>query len=731
MKKLNRSTGLRARAPLAMAVAFALLSAPAVQAFEFGNGEFTGNLDTTVSLGYSWRTEDRDNNLVGKANLNPLIGALNQGITGFAALGTFPGSVGQLAAPGRFSVNRDDGNLLYDQGDAISQAFKITSELDLKYKNFGAFMRASYFYDMENVNRPELSAAAREKVGKDFRLLDAFIYGSFDLGEHKLNARVGRQVISWGESTFIQGGINVINPIDVSKLRVAGAELKEAFLPVDALWASFGITDNLSVEGFYLTEFEQTEADPAGTYFSQNDFGTNGGTYVMLGFGIGGQPVNNPELFGATCTGAPNVTNSDRYAGLAATYGAATATALLTSACRNAVPRGPDRDVSDSGQFGGAIRYFAENLNQTDFAFYAMNYHSRLPLLSGRAVNVARFLTPGPYFQQAGPSASYFVEYPEDIQLYGMSFNTTLPGGIAWQGEISYRPNQPLQVDDVELLFAALTPLNALFGNPALFPTPGNAPRASRFTSQLGTFTSGQEVKGWREKEVSQLQMTFTKAFGQALGADQIALVGEVGATQVWDMEDPSVLRYEGEGTDTGGGVSLGADLLAAISAWNAAPVTGSPQFFALLAALNSPANSGALRNPYTTTTGFPTPFSWGYRLAARADYNSFMGTPLTFSPRIAFSHDVNGISPGPGGNFLEGRKSYTLGIEANYLNKVVFDLSYTRFYGADKPITRCAVEFSGSRTLCDGTDPTVNQGGVLNQIHDRDFASFSVKYSF
>ena len=280
MNKLNRSTGLRARAPLAMAVAVALLAAPAVQAFEFGSGEFTGNLDTTVSLGYSWRTEDQDPNLIGKANFNPLIGGANQGIAApFTGLGTFPGSAVQQNARGRFSINRDDGNLLYDQGDAISQAFKSTSELDLKYKNFGAFMRASYFYDMENANRSDLSAAAKEKVGKDFRLLDAFIYGSFDIGERKLNARVGRQVISWGESTFIQGGINVINPIDVSKLRVAGAELKEAFLPVDALWASFGITDNLSVEGFYLTEFEQTEADPAGTYFSQNDLGTNGGTY--------------------------------------------------------------------------------------------------------------------------------------------------------------------------------------------------------------------------------------------------------------------------------------------------------------------------------------------------------------------------------------------------------------------------------------------------------------------
>jgi len=98
-----------------------------------------------------------------------------------------------------------------------------------------------------------------------------------------------------------------------------------------------------------------------------------------------------------------------------------------------------------------------------------------------------------------------------------------------------------------------------------------------------------------------------------------------------------------------------------------------------------------------------PTPFAWGYGVAARADYSIAFGTPLTLSPRVAFNHAVNGTTPGPGGNFLEDRKSLTLGVEANYLNQVIFDLSYTQFMGAEK----------------------------YNQIHDRDFASFTVKYSF
>jgi hypothetical protein len=157
---------------------------------------------------------------------------------------------------------------------------------------------------------------------------------------------------------------------------------------------------------------------------------------------------------------------------------------------------------------------------------------------------------------------------------------------------------------------------------------------------------------------------------GNFLAAEQIALVGEIGATKVWDLPSHDILRYNGDGTDTGGGPDI---------------------------------STGQLRNPLTLTEGFPTQFSWGYRIAARADYNNAFGSAFNLSPRIAFNHDVNGITPGPGGNFLEDRKSLTLGVEGTYLNQWSADLSYTAFYGA----------------------------GDFNLISDRDFLSFTVKYSF
>ena len=47
-----------------------------------------------------------------------------------------PGSQAQIDAMGRFSANRDDGNLKYDKGDAISSALKVTSELSLNWRSY-------------------------------------------------------------------------------------------------------------------------------------------------------------------------------------------------------------------------------------------------------------------------------------------------------------------------------------------------------------------------------------------------------------------------------------------------------------------------------------------------------------------------------------------------------------------------------------------------------------------
>ncbi|MEN1728542.1 MAG: DUF1302 domain-containing protein [Pseudomonadota bacterium] len=629
MKRLNNKTrgqaGLMRPCLLASAIGLALMANPA-QAIDLSRGDVSISLDTTISFGSGMRVSDRDDDLVGKSRFNPVI---------FAAP-----PAAQEAQLGRFSANSDDGNLNFDDGDFIFNAARVTSELSVDYKNYGFFVRGNYFYDFTLNDKDFLSEGAKDRAGSRARLLDAFAYTDIEVGERLLSLRLGRQVVSWGESTFIPSGINVINPVDITALRTAGSELRDAFLPQNMIWGSIDLTPNLSVEGLVLMEWDQVEPEPSGTFFSTNDFGTTGGRYAMLNFGLVPQPIINPDLFDEVC-GQGNFGASDRTD---------LSPELVAVGCSAAFPRGSDIRPDTSGQFGLAFRYFADWLNDTEFGLYYLRYHSRLPLLSGEAVLNSDVST-----------GAVRVEYPEDIDLLGLSFNTTIPGGWSLAGELSYRDNVPIQIDDVELLFAGLSPLNGAIPN-----------EYERFRSQLGQYEPGEFIPGYERRQASQMQFTFTKLFGpnNFIGANQIATVAEFGATHYWDLPGQNELRFEGPGTDTGGG----------------------PDRF-----------SGAGRNPLTNNDGYATAFSWGYRMVIAPTYNSIFGTPWNMTPRIAFNHDVQGVSPGPGGNFIEGRKQLTLGVNFDYLSTWRVGFGYTNFFGA----------------------------GINNLLSDRDFVSASVSYSF
>ncbi len=57
-------------------------------------------------------------------------------------------------------------------------------------------------------------------------------------------------------------------------------------------------------------------------------------------------------------------------------------------------------------------------------------------------------------------TAKYQVEYPEDIKVFGFSFNTLwTASALLYRASIRFDKDAPLQIDDVELLLAALSPL--------------------------------------------------------------------------------------------------------------------------------------------------------------------------------------------------------------------------------------------------------------------------------
>ena len=192
--------------------------------------------------------------------------------------------------------------------------------------------------------------------------------------------RVGEQVISWGESTFIQNGINVINPFDVSKLRTPGAQVRDALTPVGMVSLSIAPTDALSVEGYYQYDWERTIIEPVGSYFSTNDFVGDGGRKVMLGFGgaaFGSGFIGSDRgtAFGgltAAINGVPwviSIRRANRFGG-------------FSKPIFLGVLRAADDRAGNGGEFGFAFRYFAEHLNDTEFGLFFINHHSRTPIIS-------------------------------------------------------------------------------------------------------------------------------------------------------------------------------------------------------------------------------------------------------------------------------------------------------------------------------------------------------------
>ena len=365
--------------------------------------------------------------------------------------------------------------------------------------------------------------------------LDGFVSAAFQPGGKNLNLRLGRQVISWGESTFIPSGINVINPVDLSKLRVPGSELKEAFIPTSGIWASQELTNSTTIEGFYLTNFDKIRLDPRGSYFSNNDAASDDADRVIVSFGRRRDqrtPPGNPVP-----PGIPVLSDT-----AAALYGA------FDPAAQIWVPRSADHNPSDSGQYGVALRYLASELNETEFGFYYMNYHSRIPFFAGIKGTTTSVLTGGPLIAPicataalralcATGTATYYTEYPENIHLYGLSFNTAGPAGIALQGEYSYRPNQPVQLATAELILASLGLPNLITGFTQIPGAPAGATAAA-------LVPDGSYIQGFRNAKMSQFQVTGTKSWPNVLRADQLIVVGEVGANYFHNL--PSELKFSG-----------------------------------------------------------------------------------------------------------------------------------------------------------------------------------------
>ena len=423
------------------------------------------------------------------------------------------------------------------------------------------------------------------------------------------------------------------------------------------------------------------------------------------------------------------------------------------------VMRGPDRKPEDSGQWGLALRYLAEDLNDTEFGLYVANYHSRLPLVGARTapiegieaglaaagavaaststtvaalthavtqqvtagvqaglidsaaaesiiedqvgeqvVGVAGALALDRYAEtqdEHGNRGHFFHEYPENVRLLGLSFNTALgTSGWALQGDYALHLDAPLQRAERVLLREGLSPMldgldfairaqglaelaQGFAAAAATASDPTAAAIAAESAQQFGALAreaqsdlehylatyAPRDVRGYVRRDVSQIQATATKVFPPVLGADALAFVTEAAVMHVHSMPNRTTEPLEGP-------------------------------------ARASTIEDDVDMDDVADGDGDAHATSWGYRMAARLDYNNAFGGVNLF-PFVQWRHDVNGNSPAPSGQFSKGLTALTLGLRADYLSSWQANVAYTRY------------------------------GGRRNTLRDRDFVSASINYSF
>jgi len=844
---LPPSRRLRGLSPL-LALPFLLAPCAAMAiAIDIGDGTVTGVLNSTVTVGAAWRMQGQNVNLIGKSNNNPNVCYGHQSCQGVFRDQIEPAQT-LVRAPGLFSINGDDGDLNYQKHHLIQGVGKLTQDLTLSWHDFGLFARWMYFYDAvnndfteyhpnritpENAGTTGIPPSDRSfvntvdpvttqlvravyfpnnriygpggvvrnhrddgetlsQIGTNFQMLDAVITGKFPLpGERSLSLKLGRQTLSWGESTLLViNSLNQVNPPNANNLYRVGYQLEEVFTPVAMAFASTEPFQNATLQAYYQFEWEPLESPTPGSYFSFIDVGTNNvNKSVSISFG-----------------GAPE---DPTYPGFA--HPQENPLALITPTTLT-IERLPDHEARNGGQYGFSFGYYWENLGTgTQTTAYFMNYHSKLPFASFYATHASCARAEGnPNHNNASNSIEWLqdcpdmpvtrvlaqgllgdprdatsstvpldtaklqLEYPEDIKMFGVSFNTTV-GDLSLQGEVAYRPRSPLQVDTEDLAFAAFgptltrcheqslncsgssdgsigidgqthansdfvdatgsnpwhdtfdagVPTTALLGIPGLglpenlpLPTaislghiPGSArsfpsfiipyrggtlgenPACPNIPSAMYTQSMPCYIRGWEYFSTLQYNLGGTYILGASdnpFGADQLIMVGEVGATHVPNLPSWDQLQIEGPGTSTH--ASAGADGTGADGSRRACSTNPSCTVGA----------DGLRFNPTQQQGGWATSFSWGYRAIFIFKYESVL-PGISLQPRLIFMHDVKGVAPGPAENFVSGRKNILVDMETRYKEALSFTIGYGWWTG----------------------------GGVGNLYSDRDFAQVFVKYQF
>ena len=319
-------------------------------------------------------------------------------------------------------LNNDDGTRNFDRGSLITNRTNVLGELRLRHDNLGAMLRASTFYDRAyrgsndndspgTVNKigphDEFTAITRRDSGRSSRILDAYVYGNWAMGEEQyLSLKAGRHVLAWGESLFWPNISQGQAPVDATVFNVPGTEAKEGYLPVGQLSASFTVNDKLTLAGFYQYKWEETRLNPVGDYFGSDIFGPGAEFYRNVSGVITTLPDNSFAVA--------------NFAG-------------------EIKPR-------DSGQWGVGTRF--QISDATELGVYHYRYHDRVGAMFFDFTGDTTYSSFSRFGREASPgSAPYYkLAYFDDIKLTGVSLSSKVGDAVQWAAELSYRDDAPVYV---------------------------------------------------------------------------------------------------------------------------------------------------------------------------------------------------------------------------------------------------------------------------------------------
>ena len=476
------------------------LTASQAQAFEFKVGEFDAFFDTVFSASTAMRTESAKHH-------------------------------GTADPTGNWTI-------FNDAGDIYSSPLSLLTDAGIGNGDFGLFTRFSYRYDytirskdctncersnlwplapagFNGIGTPDqqlvdgIDDQAQNLAGKKLTLYDLFVYGNFRVLDHPLNVRVGKQVVSWGESNIMGGGISQMqNPKDLSKATTPGTEVKETLMPQETAYFNLGITDNISLEAYYTWNWRNSVFVPVGTFFSPFDF---------LGEGY------NPDLFvrGIEYTGS---------------------------------------DEPSGGQWGVNMHFILESLNFADLGFYYVRSHAYTGYIGLDEDYIPRN---DPARDNAMTLAGYEWKYGEDQNTYGISLNGEALFGASFAMEFNLKQNffdtrecrNLFGISGVEVADLGDMQVGEAFGPKLDFdPTTSYAP-----------IIEGCDINA---SDVYTYLLNFTRSGGtDFLGADKLNMVFDASAVWITELEhgdktDRQNLKPNAFGTTVDPGIFEGVDAL-------------------------------------------------------------------------------------------------------------------------------------------------------------------------